>query len=143
MYDNPYGSSLETQVLAATPMELVEMLFDAAVKSVSEARRHLAAGRIMERSRAASKTVEILTELSRSLDHQAGGELSTRLAALYEYIGRRIQEANFEQTDGGLAEAEGLLRTLHQGWSGALASQAVTATAASSYSGSGAHQWSA
>lgn len=140
MFDNPYGSSLETQVLAATPLELVKMLFDAAVKSVSEARRHLAAGEIAERSRAATRTIEILAELSRSLDHQAGGELSARLAALYDYIARRVQEANFEQTDGGLAEAESLLRTLQEGWSGALSAQAVTA-AASGYRE--LHQWSA
>lgn len=116
------------------------MLFDAAVKSVSEARRHLAEGRIADRSRAVTRTIEILTELSRSLDHQAGGDLSVRLAALYEYIGRRLQEANFEQTDDGLSEAERLLRALHEGWSGALAGQAVTATAPGY---SEAHQWSA
>jgi len=139
---NPYGSSLEAQVLAATPMELVEMLFDAAVKSVVEARRHLAEGRIPERGRAVTKTVEIMTELSRSLDHSVGGELSARLAGLYDYVARRVMEANYEQTDGGLAEAERLLRTVHEGWRGAMAVQPVVA-AAPAVEYAGAHQWSA
>jgi flagellar protein FliS len=141
MYENPYGSSLEAQVLSATPMELIVMLFDAAVKSVAEARRALAAGEIRDRSRAATKAVEILAELSRSLDVNAGGELAARLAAVYDYPTRRILDANFTQTDDGLREAEQLLRTLHEGWAGALASQAVTAAAVPEYAG--AHQWSA
>jgi len=140
MYENPYGSSLEARVLSATPLELVQMLFDAAVESAIDARRHLAAGRIPERGRAVSKTVAILSELSKSLDHQAGGELSARLAALYDYIGRILLEANFRQQDDGLAEAETLLRTLRDGWSQMRAQQPWTPAAGES---AGAHQWSA
>lgn len=145
MHYNPYGSSLETRVLAATPLELVAVMVETAVASVVDARRHLAAGRIRERSRAATKVVEILAELSRSLDHSAGGELSARLAGLYDYIACRVLEANFEQSDPGLAEAESLLRTLHEGWTGALAQQPVAAgpvTNASTYAAA-SHQWSA
>jgi flagellar protein FliS len=142
MYDNPYGSSIETRVLAATPMELIEILFDAAVESVMEARRHLAEGRIAERGRAVTKAVEILNELSRSLDHSAGGELSARLASLYDYIAQRLLDANFRQADDGMAEAESLLRTLLEGWSGAVANQAPPpSSCAPVYAG--AQQWSA
>jgi hypothetical protein len=51
-------------------------------------------------------------------------------------------EANFEQTDGGLAEAERLLRTVQEGWRGAMAGLAVAA-AAPAVQYAGAHQWSA
>ncbi len=142
MYENPYRSSLETKVLAATPLELVEIAFQAAVEAVAEARRHLAAGRIRERSRAISKCLGIMAELSRSLDRQAGGALSARLAALYHYISQQLLEGNFRQSDPPLAQAESLLRTLHEGWAGAVAAQAVTASAAlGGYTG--AHHWSA
>lgn len=143
MYDNPYGSSVEAKVLSATPLELVEMLVNAAVSAVVDARRHLAAGRIPERARAATKTVEILAELSRSLDHTKGGDLSARLAGLYDYIARQVLDANFRQSDQGLAEAESLLRTLHEGWTGALAGQTVAVAAAGTPSYAASHQWSA
>ncbi len=116
MYDNPYASSLETRVLSATPMELVTMLYDAAIESVQSARQHLANRQIRERARAITRTVEILVELSHSLDHQKGGALSERLAALYDYMQRILLEANSTQTEPGLVETENLLKTLREAW---------------------------
>jgi flagellar protein FliS len=117
MYENPYASSLDTKILAATPMELVKLLYQAAIEAVQAARRHLTRGEIVERSRSVSRAVEILTELSGSLDHEKGGELSARLAALYDYLQRTLLEANFRQADDGLAQAETLLKTLNEAWS--------------------------
>jgi flagellar secretion chaperone FliS len=116
MYENPYAVSLEMQVYSATPVELVRMLVDAAVDSVRAARKHLAERNIMERSRAVNKTYAILAELYGALDHQRGGELSKRLAALYAYMQRRLLDANFRQTDDGLAEVEKLLLPLQEAW---------------------------
>jgi flagellar protein FliS len=142
MYQNPYGSSLEAKVMSATPQELIEMLFDAAVKAVSDARVHLAAGRIHDRAAKVSQAVAILTELGRSLDHKHDVELSGRLAALYDYIGRRLIDANFEQSDDGLAEAETLLRTVREGWVRGMASL-VPAASVHAVASSAARQWSA
>jgi flagellar secretion chaperone FliS len=117
MFENPYAVSLETKVYSATPLELVRMLYDAAVDSVRAARQHLAQGNIAERSRAITKTYRILAELYGALDRQRGGELSARLAALYDYMQRRLLDANFRQTDEGLAEVEKLLLPLQEAWS--------------------------
>ena len=117
MYENPYASSLETKILSANPMELVKLLYQAAIEAVQAARQHLTRGQIFERGRSVIKAVEILTELSGSLDHEKGGELSTRLAALYDYLQRILLDANFRQADDGLATAEMLLKTLNEAWS--------------------------
>jgi flagellar secretion chaperone FliS len=117
MYENPYASSLETKILSANPMELVKLLYQAAIEAVQAARQHLTRGEIFERGRSVIKAVEILTELSGSLDHEKGGELSTRLAALYDYLQRTLLDANFRQADDGLATAEMLLKTLNEAWS--------------------------
>src|SRR5579883_2798050 len=116
MYSTPYATSLETRILAATPLELVSILYDGALEAVQSARRHLAEGLIRERSQAVTKAVEILMELSTSLDHERGGELSARLGDLYGYMQRVLLDANFRQTDPGLAEVEGLLKTLREAW---------------------------
>jgi flagellar protein FliS len=117
MYENPYASSLDTKILAATPMELVKLLYQAAIEAVQAARHHLTRGEIVERGRSVSRAVEVLAELSGSLDHEQGGELSARLAALYDYMQRTLLEANFRQADDGLAQAEMLLKTLNEAWS--------------------------
>jgi len=116
MYENPYAVSLETQVYSATPLELTRMLVDAAVDSVRAARRYLAEGNIVERSRAVNKTYAILAELYGALDRERGGELSQRLSGLYAYMQKRLLDANFRQTDDGLAEVEQLLLPLQEAW---------------------------
>lgn len=116
MYENPYGTSLEARVLAATPLELVALLYDGAVEAVQAARRHLAQGNIVERGRAVAKAVKILTELYHSLNRQPADELSKRLAGLYDYMQRTLLDANFRQTDEGFAETERLLKTLREAW---------------------------
>ena len=68
-----------------------------------------------------TKAWEILQELSRSLDHTRGGELSRNLACLYSYIQQRLLDANAGQIDEPLAEAEKLLATLSEAWDGAKA----------------------
>jgi flagellar protein FliS len=78
----------------------------------------LAGGQIMERSKAVTKATNVLIQLTVSLDHERGGELSQRLAGLYEYMLRRLREAHFQQRDEPLAEVLSLLATLAEGWEG-------------------------
>lgn len=107
---NPYGTYLESQVLSATPLQLVHLAYEGALEAVREARAHLSARRIFERSRAITKVQEILAELSRSLNFEAGGDLSSRLASLYDYMQRRLIEANVKQIEapfGGSGESAG------------------------------------
>lgn len=109
---------LEAKVMSASPVELVRMLYRRALGAVSAARRHLAEGDIRARSREISTAMEISVELAGSLDREKGGDVATRLAALYDYIGRRLLEANLHQDGAALAEVEGLLATLDEGWAG-------------------------
>jgi flagellar protein FliS len=117
MYENPYSSSLETRIFSATPIELVKMLYQAAIEEVQTARQYLKSGETAERGRSVVKTIAIIAELNGSLDHSKGGELSIQLAALYDYLQRTLLDANFRQTDDGLAAAETLLKTLNEAWS--------------------------
>ncbi|MGD0870549.1 MAG: flagellar export chaperone FliS [Bryobacteraceae bacterium] len=118
MWQNARDAYLESRVLSADPLELVHLLYEAAIEAVREARRHLAAGEIAARSRSITKAFGILQELVAALDHDRGGEISARLAQLYDYMQRRLLEANFQQADGPLAEVLGLLATLAEAWQG-------------------------
>jgi flagellar biosynthetic protein FliS len=88
------------------------------MQAVREARLHLAEGRIADRSREITKACQIVIELAVSLDHERGGEISRRLALLYDYMHRRLLEANMRQSDEPLADVLGLLSTLAEGWEG-------------------------
>jgi flagellar secretion chaperone FliS len=118
MYQSAYETYFEDRVLGASPAELVHLLYQGAIGAVQDARHHLANGKIAERSKAISKACAILTELSRSLDHKAGGELASRLSALYTYMRRKLLDANFRQNDQPMREVLSLLVTLAEGWEG-------------------------
>ena len=107
---------LESKVLSADAVGLVDLLYESALDSVRDAREHLTAGDIAARSKAICKALDIVDLLDASLDHQAGGDISRNLARLYAYIRQRLLEANLSQTEEPLAEVSGLLTTLAEAW---------------------------
>jgi flagellar secretion chaperone FliS len=112
------GAYLESEILSADGVGLINILYDAALDSVRDAMEHLRAKDIAARSQAICKAVDIVDHLNASLDHQAGGDISRNLASLYVYIRQRLLDANLSQTEGPLAEVMGLLTTLAEAWRG-------------------------
>jgi flagellar protein FliS len=106
----------ESGVLSADPVELVRMLYRAAVDALEKARRHLGDGDIGARSEQITKAGSILTELTFSVNRDADPELAGNLVELYDYMQRRLLQANLEQTDEPLAEVSRLLSTLLEAW---------------------------
>ena len=118
MWNNGHDAYLESRVLSADPVELVNLLYQACIQAVRDARYHLEQGAIGDRSRAINRACEIVIELASSLDRQRGGEIAPRLAQLYDYMLGRLLEANIQQSDAPLAEILGLLATLGEAWQG-------------------------
>lgn len=116
MSQNAYDAYLEGRILSADPLELISMLYQGCADAVRSARAQLAGGNIAGRSRAITNASEILAELLTSLDRERGGEIATRLAALYDYMQGRLADANCRQEDQPLAEVLGLLATLGESW---------------------------
>jgi len=139
MRNNRYQDSLEDDVLGANPLRLVQLLYRGALDSITSARRYLKLGDIGARSRAIGKAMAIVTELSLSLDHAAGGDLSRRLADLYAYTEKLLIQANTKQIDQPLAEAEHVLSTLLDAWQSSAppetqaSASGASATAANAY----------
>ncbi len=112
---------LETEIFSADPVKLVCMLYRGAIEATSASRRHLKDRQIRERSHEIMRAVEILRELTRSLDPQYE-QISRPLRDLYTYMQARLLEANAKQIDPPLAEVEQLLSTLLEGWKSAIPS---------------------
>ncbi|HYZ83338.1 MAG TPA: flagellar export chaperone FliS [Bryobacteraceae bacterium] len=123
MYTSAEDSYLETEVMTAEPVRLIELLYQGVLKSVAEAEYALATGDILARGKAITKAQLILGELSGSLDHSVGGQLSGELAKLYEYMVYRLSCAHQQQTAEPLQEVGNLVRTLLEGWQGVRAAE--------------------
>jgi len=116
MRNHGYQSYFDNEVLAASPLKLIEMLYAAVLDSIAAARRHVRQGDIPARTLAINKALRIVTELSRCLNHDADGVMSRNLAGLYGYVVRLLVESNTKQIEAPLAEAEALLSTLAEAW---------------------------
>lgn len=116
MRNNGYQNYFDNQVLAASPLQLIQMLYGAALDSIAAARRHVRQKDIRARTRAINKALGIVTALSGCLNPEAGA-LSRNLAGLYAYVVRLLIQANLKQIEAPLAEAERLLTTLAEAWS--------------------------
>lgn len=107
----------EVAINTANPLQLVVILYDAAIHSLRQARDQIEHGDIAGRSRSINKCTAIISELQACLNIKAGGEIADSLNRLYDYIRRRIFKANIEQSAEPLLEAETLLENLRSAWS--------------------------
>ena len=112
------GPYLEQQILSASPLQLISLSYQTAIQAVRDARRFLAENKIMDRARSISLAHGVLGELYRSLDFTAGdGAMARELARLYDFMMRRLLDANARQADEPLSETLQLLCTLAEAWS--------------------------
>ena len=106
----------EVAIKTANPLQLIVMLYDAAICCLQEAQDQIERKDIAGRSRSINKCISIISELQSCLNLNAGGEIASSLDRLYDYMKRRIFKANVEQSVQPLAEIETLLENLRSAW---------------------------
>lgn len=118
MTGNPYQDHMAERVLGADPVDLVVLMYEELIRSVGEARRHLAARQPRHCARAVSQAMEIIAELMQAVNAQADPALAENLLRLYAFMIDRLQAALTAQQDLPLSECERVARTLLEGWRG-------------------------
>jgi flagellar protein FliS len=109
--------SVETGVLAASPIKLIIMLYDGAIAACHNAVGHMQRGEIINKSSMLTKAIMIIESgLRLSLDKRAGGEIALSLDALYDYMGRQLQLANIRNQPELVREVIKLLTELKGAW---------------------------
>jgi flagellar secretion chaperone FliS len=76
----------ETEVLTATPGQLVVLLYDHLLLSLRRARTAMEARDSEAQGTSLEKARDVLTELLVTLDRERGGEVASNLAALYAFL---------------------------------------------------------
>jgi flagellar protein FliS len=115
---NAYAKvGLETGVVAASPHQLIIMLYEGAELAVRMAIKHMNEGDLAKKSAAITKASSIILEgLRAALDVQQGGDVALQLDALYDYMTKRLMLAHINNQTAPLEEVLGLLRELHGAW---------------------------
>jgi flagellar protein FliS len=108
--------AVQTAVDTGSPHRLVQMLFDGAVGKITVAKGHLSRGEIAQKGQNISWAISIIEGLRSSLDMEKGGEIAANLDRLYDYMKRRLVEANISNDPAMLDEVASLLRDIKGAW---------------------------
>ena len=99
-----------------SPLELVVMLYDGALRFVGEARDAIARKDVPARTEASRRALDIILELQNTLNMENGGDIARELDRLYAYISARLLDVT--RGDAAAAdEVHKLLGTLRDAWS--------------------------
>jgi flagellar secretion chaperone FliS len=115
-----------TEVQSSSPVELVVMLYDGAIRFVTEARDAIPRKDVRARTNGVSRALAIVAELQQTLNMQEGGEVARELDRLYTYMSARLLDVTAKADQGAADEVLKLLRTLREGWS-QIAAQGIAA----------------
>jgi flagellar protein FliS len=124
---------LETDVVSASPQELILMLFDGLLKCVKDARNSLKAGDIKAKCDHVTKALRIVDEgLKAAVDPRVGGDLPGQLMSLYDYLSRELLHASLHNDDARFSACADVTNELRDAWA-SICSPARASGAASAY----------
>lgn len=107
---------LHSGVESASPHRLIQMLFEGALEKIQAAKTHIANNEIAGKGEQISWAISIIDGLRVSLDKSAGGEIAENLDMLYDYMSRRLLEANLHADVSMLDEVTGLITEIKSAW---------------------------
>ena len=116
---NPYASVkqayTEASVMTASPEQLVVMLYDGAVRFLSQSAEAMRVGnreRARDRMRAAEAVID---ELNWTLD-MSYGEIPANLRSIYLFSKRQLVRANLDQDPAPIIAVSRMLGELREAW---------------------------
>ncbi|MDD4978547.1 MAG: flagellar export chaperone FliS [Gallionella sp.] len=108
---------IESSATSADPHKLITMLFQGALLAIANAKNQMLKNETMAKGKSISHAISIIGEgLHASLDTRVKGQLVQDLSALYDYMVRRLTEANIENNVAILDEVTGILTELKSAW---------------------------
>ena len=115
---NVYNKYRNNVIMTASPQELTLMLYDGALKFCRQAIMAIEEDKIKEAHDYIVCVEDIIEEFQATLDKKY--EISSNLELLYDYIYRRLVEANIQKDKDILEEVYGLIKELRDTWKEAM-----------------------
>jgi len=116
--NNAYAQYKENTVYTARPEELTLMLYNGLVKFVMQAQQGLGERNIEKTNNSIIRAQDILLEFEATLNKKY--TISHNLSLIYDYMNRRLIEANIKKDDIILEEVLGISKELRDTWEQAI-----------------------
>jgi len=113
---NPYAQYRQNSVETASPTRLVVMLYDGAVRFLSQGLTAMQAGQHVQQSILIGKAQAIIAHLHDTLDTEIGSAFAQSLAKIYTALLATLTQANIEDSPKPVENAIEILRELRETW---------------------------
>ncbi|CUA80549.1 MULTISPECIES: flagellar export chaperone FliS [Anoxybacillus] len=111
---NPYQSYQTNAVQTASPGELTLMLYNGCLKFIAQAKKAIEEKDIEARNTNLLKAQKIIQELMVTLNMEY--EVAKSMMTMYDYMYRRLVEANIKSDIAILEEVEGYVKEFRDTW---------------------------
>jgi flagellar protein FliS len=112
----PNQEYLKTKVMTASPEMLTLMLWDGAIRFAEQGKEAINNKEIEGSYKALVRAQRIITELTAGLRHDVDRDLCGKLASLYNFIYRRLVEANLTKNAALVDDALQIMRHQRETW---------------------------
>ncbi len=106
----------QNAVQTASPLQLVIMLYDGAIRFCEMAKTAMADGDLFNQNHYIQKAQRIVLELTSCLDINQGGEIGKNLFSLYTFCYDGLVAANLADKPEDLDAVIAVLKDLREGW---------------------------
>lgn len=113
---NPYAQYRQNNVETATPTRMVVMLYDGAIRFLSQSLPAMRIKKYDQQSENIGKAQAIISHLRSTLDFDAGGPVAKHLDSLYVGLFDTLTEANIHDKPELIEQAIEALRELREAW---------------------------
>ncbi|HEY2990954.1 MAG TPA: flagellar export chaperone FliS [Candidatus Binatia bacterium] len=117
------GGSMMNSINLGDKAAILLMLYNAAIELLEEGKTALEEGQVVEKGAYLSKAHAIISELLVSLDVNVGGDLARSLEDLYIFMMDQLMTANMHNDTKPIDAVLSVLRTLREGWEGAVSAE--------------------
>lgn len=106
----------KSAVNGASPLQLIIMLYDGALKFMQSGKAAMAEGNRDAQNASLQKAQKVLMELMSCLDMKQGGEIAKNLLSLYSYVLNELVMANMADDPDGVDRGIKVLTDLRESW---------------------------
>jgi flagellar protein FliS len=104
------------QAQTGSPLDLVVLLYDGALRFLADAERAMIAGDLAARGTAVSRALAIVNELQSTLDLANGGGVAEELDRLYDFVQDCLLQVTRDHNATALADAQRVVGALADAW---------------------------
>ncbi len=118
--NNQQDSYRKTQIDTASPEALILMLYDGALRFMTQAEEAFTAKSNEQISNSLLRVQAIISELLTSLNKEKGGEIAINLERLYLFFLEKLTESNIKKDPEPMRQIKPLIEDLRSTWAEAM-----------------------